>query len=635
MTPRSCAFFRAPGSGRLAGWCAFCLGLVALWSCLDTLEFDFVARDDDINLYFNPYLGPPGMDSLSWMFTDLSYMRRYVPLGWLSFSAVYQFSGLSPVGYHAANALLHVLNTLLVFAILHHVSCRFVPGAAAGRRVAAVTIVSALWALHPLRAETIGWASGLLYGMAGFWAFLGTLAYLPLVGPALATSRRGAAVAISALCYTLSILTYPIAIALPFVFLALDFIDRTRPEHAPRRFWWLAIEKLAFLVPGGIVAACTVLGRFESSAFWPRPPTWEEFSLAQRVAQGFAVWSCYLWKTVWPAGLTQAPTWLFDVRPLSPLFLGSAFLVSGITVLLAARRPWRNALLLWLGYLVLLLPMLGFTDHPHFASDRYAYLASVVLSAAVLLLVLRTSPRLQVPALAILAAATVTLGWFQRRQLAVWQNTDTLFAETIEHSTDRDFTADNYRKWVLFHLHRGELDAAHRIIGAAEGAVGDHPYVVAVRAEVATVASDPERRPLASSLHEKLAIDFSRRGRVREAHEHFAAARRLAPNVSSVAFNWAVFSALAGDPGQALRLHLWISAPAATERPDVPAQLRLLGLVAEAFSHRREPRLAATVARAALTLAESSRDTQLLHATRERLVRHLLPEPNGSGRTAN
>lgn len=635
MTPPSCASVGTAGPRRLAGWCAFCLALVALWSCLDTLTFDFVARDDDINIYFNPHLGPPGTESFRWMFTDLSYMRRYVPLGWLSFSVVYQFSGLSPVGYHAANVLLHVLNTLLVFSILFHVASRFVPGVAVGRRLAAVTIAAALWALHPLRAETIGWASGLLYGMAGFWALLGTLAYLPLVSPAQETSRRGAAVAISAICYTLSILTYPIAIALPFVFFALDFVGRTRAEHRLRRLWWLAIEKLAFLIPGGIVAACTVLGRFESSAFWPRPPTWEEFSLAQRAAQGFAVWACYLWKTSWPVGLTQAPTWLFDVRPLAPLFLGSAFLVSGITVLLAAHRPWRNALLLWLSYLVLLLPMLGFTDHPHFASDRYAYLASVTLSAAVLLVVLRASPRVQMPVLAILAVATLTLGLLQRRQLAVWENTDTLFAQTLEHSTDRDFTADNFRKWARFHLHRSDLDAARSIVGAAESAVGGHPHVVAVRAEFATVTADPKRRPLASILHEKLAIDFSRRGRMREAREHFAAARRLAPNISSIAFNWAVFAALAGDPAQALRLHLWITAPAVTDRPDMTAQLRLLVLVADAFSHGREARAAAAVARAALALAEASGDPELLISTRERLARHLMPDSLPYGRTAN
>lgn len=619
----------------MAGWCAVCLALVALWSGLDTLAFDFVARDDDINIYFNPHLGPPGKDSVGWMFTDLSYMRRYVPLGWLSFAVVYQFSGLSPVGYHAANVLVHVVNSLLVFAILLHVVCRFVPDVAAGRRLAAVTIASALWAIHPLRAETIGWASGLLYGMAGFWALLSILAYLPLVGPAPTSTRRGAALAGSALCYTFSVLTYPIAIALPFAFLALDFVSRAPLQDPPGRRWRLAGEKLAFLIPGGVVAACTVLGRFETSAFWPRPPTWEEFSLAQRVAQGFAVWACYLWKTAWPVGLTQAPTWLFDVRPLSPLFLCSMLMVSGITGLLAARCRWRNALLLWLTYLILLLPMLGFTDHPHFASDRYSYLASVVFSAAVLLLVLRASPRLQGLALVILTVAAVTFGWLQRRQLAVWQNTDMLFAQTIEHSTDWDFTADNYRKWVLFHLHRGQRDAADRVLSAAESAVAGHPHIVAVRAEVAAVAADPGRRPLASSLHEKIAIDFSRHGRVREAHEHFAAARRLAPNKSSIAFNWAVFSALTGDPGRALRLHLWISAPTAAERPVVPAQLRLLGLVADAYSHRREPRLAATVARAALALAESSRDPQLLHSTRERLGHYLLSEPDGSGRPAN
>lgn len=88
MTPSACASVPTAGPGRLAGWCAFGLALVALACCLDTLGFDFVARDDDINLYFNPHLGPPGADSLAWMFTDLSHMRRYGTAGGRRFPLV-------------------------------------------------------------------------------------------------------------------------------------------------------------------------------------------------------------------------------------------------------------------------------------------------------------------------------------------------------------------------------------------------------------------------------------------------------------------------------------------------------------------------------------------------------------------
>lgn len=592
---------------RLAWLCAALLAVASFFLTRQTVGYDFVAMDDDINIYFNPHLGPPSRASVEWMFTDLTYMRRYVPLGWLAFSTVYEFSGLTPGGYHAANVLFHVVNTLLVFAVVLTVVRAFARPRDPDWTIVAAMLGAALWAVHPLRAETIGWCSGLLYGAAGCAALASTWCYARLV-LAEACSHRGLYFTGALIGYAVSVFTYPVALALPLVFLAFDGASPAgRPSRLRREPVRVALEKLALFAPGVAVGICTVVGRFQPSALWPNPPTWETFSLGQRIAQAFSVWASYLWKTVVPVELTVAPTWLFEVRPLEPRFLVSSVVIVGVTLVLAWRRSRWNLLLLWLSYLALLAPLVGFTEHPHFASDRYAYLGSVTFSIAVAIALARLSRPLVAGAL---AAVLVALASVQVRQLRVWQNTATLTANLIAHSSHLDFTADNYRKWAKFHVNRGEYQAAADVIGEARRVAPKHPWIANLETDlslpaVSAAASMPAVRPPASLYHEKLALGFARSGRLVEAGEHFAAAWRLFPQAGSLAFNWAVFCATSGEPARAWHLYTVATADAMNDRPAVAARLRLLQLIAEAFDRAGNPRLAAAASQLSVRLAQS------------------------------
>jgi tetratricopeptide (TPR) repeat protein len=618
-----------PSAGRLTWLLAVLLATVALWNGRDVLAFDFVARDDDINIYFNPHLGPPSAASLGWMFTDVAYMRRYVPLGWLAFSGVYQFSGLSPVGYHAANLGLHVANTLLVYALLLALCRRYAPGTEPRWQAGATAVGAALWSLHPFRAETIGWSSGLLYGAAGCWALLSALAYLRMHAAAPASPARRRWLAAAALGYTLSILTYPVAIALALVFVVIDRVPPPVETAGARPSWRrLAVEKLAFLVPGATIVAVTVAGRFEVSSFWPRPPSWDDFTFAQRLAQAGAFWAYYVWKTAWPAGLTLAPTWLFEVKPLAPLFLGSAVFVVGVTVLLAARRRWRNGFWLWISYLVVLAPLVGFTEHPHFSSDRYSYLAGVVISAAVTFWMLRAHQEKRPAVLVVAGLILLVFGLRQQSQLQIWENTDTLMARTIAQSGDVDFSADSYRIWAMFHAHQGRLDRAQEILVRAEQFAPSHRLVVRLRRDLsvyespATIPPDVPGRASAAMFHGQLAVDFSRAGRTAEAREHFLAARRLAPESGTLAFNWATFCAVSGQPELGLHIYLKAANTKTADHPSVPDQVRLLTLIADSFLALKQTTSAIHTAEAALRLAHTSPDAALAERTGEQLMRY-------------
>src|SRR5215510_10366052 len=92
------------------------LWLVALLLGITLLVFggvcghEFVQFDDNVNIYSNPHVKGLTADNLAWMFSNTTYARRYMPLGWLSYALVYQLFGLNPHAYHATNLLAHLIN---------------------------------------------------------------------------------------------------------------------------------------------------------------------------------------------------------------------------------------------------------------------------------------------------------------------------------------------------------------------------------------------------------------------------------------------------------------------------------------------------------------------------------------------
>jgi len=581
----------ASSDRRLRLLCIVLLAVATCWNCREVLRFDFVAMDDDINIYFNPHLGPPTAGNLYWMVTDTAYLRRYIPMSWLALSATYGLSGLSPVGYHAANLALHVANSILLYLLLLQMGRRWGPAADENWLSLGALIGAALWSLHPMRAETVGWASGLLYGAAGFFALLSVMAYLRTHAADVSRGARQGWLATAAAMFAASMLAYPMTAGLAGVFVLIDLAVLNALPSAWRwgdeRVRRLAGEKLLLLLPAMAVAACTVFASYQAKSYWPAPPALQEFGLLARMAQALCVWADYLWRPWWPVGLTPAPTTLLDFDPLAMRFVMSATVVVGLSgVLLGLPRWRRGAGLFWLGYLALLAPMTGFFEHPHFAPDRYGYLSAMLVSAGLLILFLRTAGRWRVFSLCCAGAVAVALAGMQQRQLRYWQDTDTLFARMMATTDSVRFKADRYEKWARFHLQRGELDAAQAVVGDAERVPGLRtafaPRSAEVKREVQAARANTAASPLAALLHTKMAMDLSREGRFREARDHGEAALQLAPGGRDGLYNVAIVCALAGEGARALHLYLCATAPGRASPPDVHAP-QVLALIAEAF----------------------------------------------------
>ena len=59
------------------------------------LQADFVAWDDELSVTGNTFIRGLDAHRLGWMFTNVSYVMRYKPLGWLSYALIYAGAAFS------------------------------------------------------------------------------------------------------------------------------------------------------------------------------------------------------------------------------------------------------------------------------------------------------------------------------------------------------------------------------------------------------------------------------------------------------------------------------------------------------------------------------------------------------------
>jgi protein O-mannosyl-transferase len=573
--------------------------VVVLWTAREVVGFDFVAWDDEYNILVNPHLGPPTTATLKWMFTDYEYMRRYIPFGWLGFSVAYSFSGLSPVAYHVGNLLFHVSNAFLLFLLLTWILRRWV-GVSSDSTIEPSAAAGALfWALHPLRAETVGWSSGLLYSLSCFTALLSVLCYCRASISRALVWRTAAFV-----LYTVSVLTYPITLGLIAAFIAIELAEwqRRRCIESTPEPWKLAGRRLVpFALVAVVITTITIVARLAAGMFWGIAPSPGDVGVLERSMRACYAIVHYILTTCWPSNLTPLPTDLEGFSPtgVGAVLAGLAFI--GITSLLvwqSTRRP--GALLLWLLYIALLVPMLGFTEKHYYASDRYTYMSAMAASVAVAVLLASSLRRFRwligVPT----AVAGFALIGLNSLQLRVWRDSASLFAHSAAAAADSRLASDVFQRWATFHTARGNIFAAEAVLARAEGQQL-HPAartLITANIKEARQQFRSGTAPLVARIHTDLARKLAQDSRHREAAEHFAMAVAIAPGLPSLRCNQAMHAAAQGNARRALELLLVVLSHA-DATISASSQRQAWALIAHAFAQSDEPALARAAERRA------------------------------------
>jgi Tfp pilus assembly protein PilF len=578
---------RGGSVGRLALLLGVALVLAAWVLSARVAGFDFLALgDDDINVTLNPHLGHLTGARWAWLMTDVSYVRRYMPFGWLSLCALFQVNGLDPFVYHGAAFAFYVVNVVLVYAVALRAIRLFVPGAAGGLtpwQAWAAVLAAGWWAFHPLRVESTAWISGLLYGQAATFFLVALGAYLRSFA---APARRLAWVAIALVALTASLMTYPIALGFPLLLFAVDLAVARRPGGSPVSFRRLAVEKLAFLAPVGAIALSTTYARMRNPAIWGSVPTFADFPFADRVMQAAYIVAYYVWRPLYPLRLPPITPDLLGFDPGSPVFVLSAALVLVVTAwALASRRstPWVGPL--WLAYLATALPFIGFTEHPYNANDRYAYLPTVVWAAALAagLALLRSRPG-RVAASVLMLGLIAVLGVTTDRTLGIWSSPRSMYAYLVSSIPEGEEHDRILSRYALFDYLYGDTAGARAKIDRCLRDFPASEEMLKVRAAIEgtsdRLAPKGERRPIAF-MHYQMGLLFLRSHQAAEARAQLERALRLEPELFPADFDLAVLDATDGRPREALH-HCLLAEAHAGPGLSPAKRTACLGLIEEA-----------------------------------------------------
>jgi tetratricopeptide (TPR) repeat protein len=464
-----------------------------------------------------------------WAFGSVGYAYNWHPLTWVSHMADVSLFGLRPAGHHLVNLALHAASAALALLVLSRATGALWPAAAA----------AALFAVHPLRVESVAWVAERKDVLAVFLGLLTTAAHLRYARRP-AAGRHAAVVAL----FALGLLAKPSLVALPACLLVLDWwpLNRLRRgapagERPAAGFSAAALllEKapLALLAAGS--AALTFVAQRRGGAMAAAiPPAW-------RVENALVSCVRYLGDTAWPRGLA-----VFYPYPAGGVpawqWAGAAAALAAISAAAVWARRRHPALLAgWLWYLATLAPVLGLVQvGEQAAADRYTYLPHLGLAVALAWgardLGRRLPPLARVlPALA--AAALVALVALTGRQIGVWRDGVTLFTHALAVNRDVWIAENNLG---LYYLGRGDRDRALAHFREAVRIKPGHArsrYNLAVvllelgdlpRAEEqfrAAVALDPGD----AEAHANLGVVLMRRGAADEAIVHFREAVRLDP----------------------------------------------------------------------------------------------------------
>jgi tetratricopeptide (TPR) repeat protein len=365
-----------------------------------TLDHGFINYDDNKYVSENRHVaGGLTAEGIGWAFTSRQ-CSNWHPLTWLSHMADCQLYDLKPWGHHLSSLLLHAATAVVLFLVLRRMTGETWPS----------TFVAAVFAIHPLRVESVAWVAERKDVLNGLCFALTLAAYVGYVRHRFSWARYLAVIGF----FALGLMAKPMLVTLPFVLLLLDYWPLGRLVAGPLRvpsasFCWggsssaatpeatvqlspqrnldgrtahgvclLLVEKLPLFALSAASCAITVVaqrGAMESLAYT---------SMATRIGNAAVSYVAYLGQMFWPTNLaviyphpgSDLPAWQVAAA------LGVLAAISAGVAALCRRAPYL--LVGWLWYLGMLVPVIGLVQVGLQArADRYTYLPQIGLYIAI------------------------------------------------------------------------------------------------------------------------------------------------------------------------------------------------------------------------------------------------------------
>jgi len=485
----------------------------------------FLGIDDHVYVWDNPYIRDGlTIEGVSWAFraglTEASMFADYwQPMTFISRMIDISLFGLNAGMHHLVNLLLHLLNVLLLYLLIWHIS----------KQSRLSFFVAALFALHPLQAEVIGWTTARKDVLSVFFGLMTIHIYTRMKH-----SRSFWKNILLIISFALSLMAKPMMITLPILLLLIDAwqMEVQNEPWTLKKWWSLCLNKW----PLFLMIACYLPIPFIGQ------PQALEFELNHPAARGIAAYGFYICKLLLPVNLSLYGPIPESPLPLWQILLPAAFI--SITTWIVWQHRKRHIIFLigWLWFLCACLPIISLP-----IADRFMYMPMIGFWLIVLSVLEKLFWNKKV-LMCILGSILVFFMVQSFRQVAVWKDDETVLQRALTYSSE-NYAAHNvlgvvYGKQDNFPLAIKHLEEAIRIKPSR-----DKPYN-----NIGMILEKQGRSDEALEYYEKslslrpndfrtvnnIAIIHVRGGRTKEGIKYFERAIRLSPKVTSIQNNLAI-----------------------------------------------------------------------------------------------
>jgi protein O-mannosyl-transferase len=487
--------------------------------------FGFLSFDDNQYIPEIPAVREGLSPSSFWWAWTNSHVGQWHPLTTLSFifdSTVSGFAKALASGksmeeaykaagwFHFHNIILHGAAASLLFLAINRLTRSFWRSA----------LAAAIFAIHPLRAESVAWVTERKDVLSG--AFLMAILWSYAFYTEKPSSRKRHVL----LCvlFALGLLSKPMLVTIPFVMLLLDIwpLKRLNIEPESPGDWGGVWKKLTPLllekIPLFVMAFASAIGAVFAvgTPFRPIPI----LPLVPRLLYIPVSYVMYLRQFFLPYGLSAHYPFVVDGPPIWKVLLCASILVALTVLGWRLRKQHPYFLLGWFWFLGALLPVIGLVPGGiQIAADRYTYVPQIgmgIAAAWMLGSLVRAYPATRT---AVSAASVIVVGVFSMacvKQTSTWKDDESLWKHSLSVTKDNDYSSEKLASAYQARALREPAEKAQELRAEAEklfrDAVRLNPHLVGSLNNLSVLLRGKGELPEAIELQRKAAEEHPRWG---------------------------------------------------------------------------------------------------------------------------